>query len=107
MQPTPALKPQGPGLQATAEKLFTTTLIVLGVGIGIMLAGIGKLIVIISPLAAYYMSIIGLNGAGLALLFGGFFNNKMNDTIKGGLIMAGGLMLAIANTYVLTGFQLL
>ena len=92
-----AQQPVGPGLGATVEKLCSTMLITIGILIGILLAFIGKMIITVSPLATYYLIVFGLNGAGLAMLMGGLFNNTLNPHVRGGLATAGGIMLTVGN----------
>jgi hypothetical protein len=93
----PVQQPAGPGIGETVEMLFSTKLMVIGILIGIILAGIGKLIITVNFWATYYLVTIGLNCAGAAMLGGGLFNKKMNTTVRGGLATAGGIMLSVAN----------
>jgi len=92
----PAKQPAGPGIGETVEKLSSLQMISIGIFIGVLLAGIGKLISLFFGLGII-LTIIGLNGAGLAMLFGGLFNKNLNPTLRGGLATAGGIMLSVAN----------
>ena len=99
-QPMPApMKPPktSMGLGPTVESLLTTTFVSIFVLIGILLAFIGKIVAQWSGTATYYLTVLGLNGAGAALLFGGFFNKNMNPNMRAGMITAGGIMITVAN----------
>ena len=102
-QPTPALsqaqKGSGlAGLQGLVDVIFSRLVIMLAVGIGVLLAWIGAVLVTFSNfnVAGSFLATTGLTGMGLILLGGGFLNNKLDKYIRLGMIVIGGYVLVTA-----------
>lgn len=102
VQPQPvAPKPvkTGPdGLQGLVDLAFSKLVIVLAVGIGVLLAWIGAILVTFSNFitAGSFLATTGFTGMGLILLGGGFLNNKLDRYIRLGMILIGGYIIVTA-----------
>jgi len=108
-QPAPMPKPQrqpkppsssSGGLQGIADTIFSKMIIMLGICIGLLLAWIGKIITIFTSGTAYQAGSVlvftGLVGMGFVLLGGGLLNKNIDKTIKLGMIVAAGILIAFA-----------
>jgi len=80
------------------DVIFSRLVIMLAVGIGVLLAWIGAVLVTFSGFitAGSFLATTGLTGMGLILLCGGFLNNKLDKYIRLGMIVIGGYILVTA-----------
>lgn len=108
--PQPAYQPPAPpkprrssgnGMQGIVDTFFSKQMIMIGLFVGILVAWISKVIgefVNQFSLESNILNVMNytfLAGAGIILLGGGILNNKFNNYIRVGLIVAGGVILAM------------
>jgi len=89
----------GPGLKGLVDTFFSKLMIMLGVGIGIFLGWISRIInqfitFGIGNSASTVIGFTGLSIAGFMLLGGGFLNKKIDKSLRMGMIITGGIILA-------------
>lgn len=110
MQPIPQPRPSGASsLQGIVDFAFSKFIIMLGICIGALLAWIGTVLsafwgttvtaggITVSTgsgaTANTIMDSIGFGGIAVLLVGGGLFNKKIDQYIRAGMIVAGGLIL--------------
>jgi hypothetical protein len=99
-QPKPK-RSSGNGMQGIVDTFFSKQMIMIGLFVGILVAWISKVIgefVNQFSLESDILNVMNytfLAGAGIILLGGGILNNKFNNYIRVGLIVAGGVILAM------------
>lgn len=96
-QPKPVKTGPG-GLQGLVDLAFSKLVIMLAVGIGVLLAWIGAILVTYSDygVTGSFLATTGFTGMGLILLGGGFLNNKLDKYIRLGMILIGGYIIVTA-----------
>ncbi len=88
-------------MQGIVDTFFSKQMIMIGLFVGILVAWISKVIgefVNQFSLESDILTVMNytfLAGAGIILLGGGILNNKFNNYIRVGLIVAGGVILAM------------
>jgi hypothetical protein len=94
-QPSPARI----GLTGFFDIIFSKTIIIIGIAIGILLAWISLLIVVFasgSSNIAIVLNSIGFIAIGILLIGGGIFNNNIDKHVRLAMVLIGGYIILVS-----------
>jgi len=98
----------GAGLNSLFDIIFSKTVIIIGIAIGILLAWISLLIMVFasgSANVAIVLNSIGFIGIGLLLVGGGIFNNNIDKHVRLAMVLIGGyiILMSLSITSIMMG----
>ena len=110
-QPIPQPRPETQAsLRNLANSVFSKTMIMIGVCIGILLAWIGALLFTIFGLSGYQiyniLSATGFAGIGLLVFGGGFLNKDIDKYVRMGMVIVGGFIIVYGISGLTLGFSI-
>ena len=97
------------GITGIFDLIFSKTIIIIGIAIGILLAWISLLIVIFasdSSNVAAVLNSIGFIAIGLLLMGGGIFNNNIDKNVRLAMVLIGGyiILMSLGLTAIMSGY---
>ena len=98
----------GAGINSLFDMIFSKTVIIVGIAIGILLAWISLLIMVFasgSANVAIVLNSIGFIGIGLLLVGGGIFNNNIDKHVRLAMVLIGGyiILMSLSITSIMMG----
>ena len=107
-QPVYQRSPAGIGFTGLFDIIFSKTVIIIGIAIGMLLAWISLLIVVFasgSSNIAIVLNSIGFVAIGFLLVGGGIFNNNIEKYVRLAMVLIGGyiILMSLSLTTILRG----
>ncbi len=100
--------PAGIGVTGLFDIIFSKTVIIIGIALGMLLAWISLLIVVFasgSSNVAIVLNSIGFMAIGFLLVGGGIFNNNIEKYVRLAMVLIGGyiILMSLSLTMILMG----
>ena len=98
----------GSSLNSLFDIIFSKTVIIIGIALGMLLAWISLLIMVFASSSynvAVILNSIGFIGIGLLLVGGGVFNNNIDKFVRLAMVLIGGyiILMSLGIPSILTG----